>query len=216
MASKWGPTGVVNNRPYTMPASDRQQIELELHSNGIEIPDPEVFFCTLNKAIGFFHGQRDLAKDTKPKSVRKNLKTALDSALNLNEQLNALDGNSKFLLYDSANEGLRELQSTHLATIIKALHGALRKAEDYPMKGRLPEYHRLYLAVDVADAIKTHLGITPTATKEGLFESLLSLILEQATGETAVSVHDLARKALKSKKISEQPGLLEYHPPEDD
>ena len=52
--------------------------------------------------------------------------------------------------------------------------------------------------------------------KRGVFESVLAIVLGVVTGKEVQSAHDLARKALKSKKYRPSNGVIKYVPPKDD
>lgn len=214
MSRRWGATGVSDHVSIEIDAKARTQIGLELRARGVTSQIPEDFYKSLGEAISSFNSGRELAKASKPAKVRANLQAAIDAALVLNDRLNDLDGNSRQLLGEVENGEASVLQNVYLRKIIQALSDASHLADEYPERGRLPEHERLWLAVEVANAISTHLGITPTTTKDGAFESVLTIVLEIATGNRVSSVHDLARHALKAKQ--EQPDIIKHVPPKDD
>lgn len=200
MSKKWGATGAADHHPFEIGAGDRTQIARELRSNGIGSAVPAEFYGSLGESIASFKSGRELAKGSSPSSVRANLKAAITAALELNERLNKLDGNSRQLLGEVEGGEIATLQNVYLRKTIQALSEASRLAGEYPATGRLPDHQRLWLAVDVANAISTHLGVTPTTTKGGVFESVLTIVLGIATGAEVSSVHDLARQALKARQ----------------
>ena len=200
MSRQWGATGIADVRPVKIDTARREQINLELQSKGLLSEAPTAFFEALSQAIGHFNAGREMAEFSKPANVRKNLQTALNAALELYGRLDDLDGNSCQLLAEVEYGGIATLQGAHLLKIIHALREASLLANEYPTKGRLREGHRLGLAMDVADAIDTHIGVKPTTTKEGIYESILTIVLEITTDKEVKSVHDLARKALKEKE----------------
>jgi len=213
MSKTWGPTGIGNYKPVRLDEGRRQQIAYEIVSLGGAPEIPSAFFDALCVALGGYKSNREIANSSKPAQVRKNLKAALTAALELNGCLNNLDGNSRQLVSSVTSDGVSALQNRYLSPLIQGLRQAKHLSEQYPKKGRLPEFSRLWLAVDVADAIRRHLGLAPTTTRSGLFESVLTIILEVATGNEVNDVTALARKALKAQKV-ETPGLTEYIPPE--
>ena len=75
-------------------------------------------------------------------------------------------------------------------------------ANEYPKKGRLPEYSRLALAVDAANAMEVHLGAAPSSTKYGPYENFLALLLGEVKGGMPDTTHDLARRALKARAMT--------------
>ena len=226
---QWGATGVGGRvkqiRPCVFEVSAdasitarlspdaREQIETILNGQSIAVPDTEGFFDALAGAIGFFDWGKRLRGKSLPAAVRKNLRDAEDAASLLNDALNRLDGNSRQLLRETVPSGIRSLFG-HMREIILPLKGAMLLADEYPQGGALPEPHRYFLADDVKDAIKTHLGIRTTSTRKGLFVEVLDVILEEATRKPVKSVHELARAVIKHKIKRKRPdGTIEYMPP---
>lgn len=226
---QWGANGVLGRveqiRPYVFEVSAdasitarlspdrRTQIEQFLKDRSIEAADPDGFFDALADAIGFFDWGKRLRGESLPAAVRKNLVHATDSALGLHDALNELDGNSRQLLGEVVQGGIHSLYD-NIKPVIRALQRALRLAGDYPQGGDLPEPHRFFLAADVKDAIKTHLGIRATCTKKGLFVEVLDAVLEEATRKPVKAVHELARAVIKHKVKRKRPGgIIEYVPP---
>lgn len=213
MKRRWGFTGAASGQPFEIAQDARTQVRLELHRFDItNVPDE--FFEDLGAAVGLFRSIRDMAESRRPAKVRDNLKAAIEAAHTLNEKLNGLDGNSRYLI--RVGGCAVDLQDDHLWPIIQALGQAAILADEYPQSGRLPEDERLYLAVDVKNAIATHLGVEATSTKEGVFESILTVVLQIATGQQVNSVHELSRRALKAMKVEVQKGLFEYRLSKDD
>ncbi len=137
--------------------------------------------------------------------------------MDLNAHINDLDGNSRQLLDEAAEGGLEGFRS-HLSGVVLALHEALRRAEEYPKSGRLPEHHRIFLAADVADAIKQFIHVLPGPTRGGLYFSILESVCTEAFGKEAPpDVYRLAKKALSYPvKIKSADGVVEYCPPPND
>jgi len=216
MPRQWGATGVTDFKPVDIDLNGREQIRSQLQSIDSTYKVPEDFYKSLGLAIARFNSGEALAAISSPAVVRKNLQAAIDAALALNERLNDLDGNSRQLLSSVDGGETSVLQDHHLWKIIRALSEADHLADEYPKKGRLPEHHRLWLAVDVANAIDVHVGAAPTTKVDGLFESILAIILEIATGHQVSSVHDLARRALKSRNLRDPIIAPAHSPPEDD
>lgn len=205
MARPWGLTGIGRLSP-TLELSDqiRQHLTYELGRWGIK-PDKE-FFDALKESIGAFISLRDLSEKSSPAKVRGNLRVAIDAALKFNDSLNQMDGNSRQLVEEASGKGVGELQRK-LEKILLALHEARHLANEYPKSGRNVEFDRLWLAESVARAIRDHLKCEPTATKEGVFESVLTIVLEDPAinkGKPVKSVHDLARRSVKMLKNPEE------------
>jgi hypothetical protein len=210
MSREWGPTGVSDFHPVVIDENEKKNIVYQLNCLGVEVgaDNLEHFFNDISMASGFFLSGKNLSSASKPSIVRENLKLVKEAAFLLNDRLNHLDGNSRQLISESLGKSFVDLQQVYLCEIVSALCEASDKAEEYPMKGRLIEPHRLYFAIDVAEAIKKYLGQKPTSTKEGLFESMLTILLTYLTNSQVKSVHSLARAALKSQKIKNS-GLTE-------
>lgn len=204
----WAPTGVTSLVPESLDKETRKQIETDLKSRNIKAA--ECFFDALSEAISFYKSNKELAEKSKSAAARENLEKAGKLALSLMEQLNKLDGNSCQLIGEVTSGGVLSLRN-NVGTIVCALRDAHHSADGYPKSGALPDSARLLLAVDIADAILTNLKSRPTTTKEGLFESVLTIVLATATGRKPEAVHELARRALKVEK-KKSVGLTEYIP----
>lgn len=198
MKRHWGGAGVADFTASEIAPHYREQILLELKAHG-SAPPPPAFFDALATAVSMYQSHRNTVDASKPAEVRKNLQGTIDAALILNKKLNRLDANSHQLV-NEVEQGGSEALRIQIANILRLLEQASHLADEYPMRGRLQEEERLWLAKDVANAISTHLGAKPTATKNGLFESTLAIVLEVAIGKEVSSVHDLARTVLKIKK----------------
>ncbi len=182
-------------------------------SCGVHDKDQEKFFEALEMGIFRFKAYKEIGEKSRPSAVRENLNGARRLAERLYVSLQSLDGNSRQRLDQAQEGGTRSLQAA-TANTISALDSAIQLANEYPRAGRLPEPHRIFLAADVADAIGTHLGVKPTATKEGLFSAILGAVLTEATGKKSEAVHELARTALSyDVKLKYADGTVEYFPP---
>ena len=178
-----------------VPLSDatKEYIQIELDHFGVSIADINGFYKEIEYAIATFKVMNYLKDESKPSAVRKNLKSAIDSALELNQSLNDLDSNSRSLVSQNISGGISTLNG-YLLAIIDALSQASHGADDYPSKGRLHDHARTELLRDMCILSKKQ-GIKPLTTKEGLFSVILSKVLEEATGKPVSAVHDLVSKA---------------------
>lgn len=181
-------------------------------------------------AVAFQTKTAAVALELMEQRLTEQAKTDLiGAAAKLKVALYELDGNSRqllrhvtageiFDLFDeiksvlkNADDGVPELSTN----TVKWLSAAAQIAKSYPMRGRLPEHRRLFLAADVADAMETHLRQRATGTREALFEDLLSVILADAVGkaEDSSDVHSLIERALKQPvKLKNPDGTIEYVP----
>ena len=163
---QWGSTGVFDFQIFRINSTTKQNICDHLHAEfQIEVKRPDAFFAALDMACAMYKSGLDLAKLSSPGKVKSNLNAAIEAAVKLNDKLNNLDGNS-YQLLRKIEGGSVDCLKEHFLSIFTALSEASHLAAEYP-KGRRYEFHRLYLAVDVADAIRAHLGVEPTTTKEG-------------------------------------------------
>lgn len=173
---------------------------MELVARKIKNPSPE-FFKALATALAAYQAGRRIDTTSMPSNVRGNLKSAWNAALKLNEKLNRLDANSRALLSEIEKGGVLALRE-HLSVIVFALGDAHGLAQEHQNSGRTRDIAKLILAATVRDTIKTHLRVTATTTKDGLFEAVLTIVLEIAhAGKKVKSVHDLVQKALKVRIV---------------
>lgn len=202
MTRIWNATGVTDMEFIKMDSDIKSQISTHINSFNV-LPDRlsiDLFFTDLENAADMFNGGKKLAADSAPSKARRNLNAAIDAALKLNDCLDELDGNSLELIAEVRGGSAYRLQEIFQEKILCVLNEAGHKADEYPSKGRLSEDHRLFLAVDVAKAIQANLDVTPTTTKDGLYEGVLVILLGWLTGKQNSSANDLARKALKLLK----------------
>lgn len=233
----WGATGVTSLRRVEIDEGLRSQILTSLASKKVLIPKEKHadFFNELSLAGGLVAAGEDLKSQSTPRQVRENLDRALKAAGGMLKALYRLDGNSHSLLRESLARvatdrsdsaeivelGVAETMRTPvfveeiercLITLAAGLEDAARTAQEYP-QGRLPDWGRLCLAAEVADAMRRHIGVNPTSTRGGAFEVVLSVVLEAATHKPVEDVQDLARRALKVGKQVHPDGVVEYVTP---
>ena len=137
-----------------------------------------------------------MREECKPAQMRKKLGSSLNLSVKLSEKINNLDWNSRGLIDDAADGG-HEVIEEYLHTIICTLKKAKQEADEYPIRGSLPDSPKRYLAKRVAEAIEKHLQKPATSSKDGIFDSVLTIILANVHDKKVSSVHDLCRKALK-------------------
>ena len=212
----WGPTGTFVPENAELSSGTKEQINQFILDHGHSVSDPDAFFDELDKALSQYKGFARFRQEGLPATIRKNLKKATEVSMDLNAHINDLDGNSRQLLDEAAEGGLEGFRS-HLSGVVLALHEALRRAEVYPKRGRLHEHHRIFLAADVADAIRQFVHVTPVPTRDGLFYSILESVCTEAFGKEPSDVYGLAQKALSYRvKIRSADGVVEYCPPPND
>ncbi|MCA1805694.1 MAG: hypothetical protein LC646_10250 [Xanthomonadaceae bacterium] len=198
MSTTWFPTGACDFKVVRLSKDQSETIRLELRAGGVKKDYWDTVNADIELALAAYRAMTGLAEESKPASVRKNLNISLNAALRLNDTLNDLDANSRMLLSQVASGGISKIHH-HLSEIITALSEAGHKADELPDKGRLPDYARQNLAVAVLEALRS-CGVAPTTTKDGLYNNLLAVVLEIATGKRASAVHKLATKAVKITK----------------
>ena len=213
MTRMWGPTGTFVPEDVKLSSDAKEQIDRFILDHGRSVSDRDAFFDEIDKALSLYRGYAHFRQEGLPATVRKNLKKAAEVSKNLNAHINNLDGNSRQLLDEAAEGSFR----THLSGVVLALHEALRRAEEYPRRGRLTEHHRIFLAADVADAIEQFIHVLPVPTRGGLFFSILESVCTEAFGKKEPDVYGLAQKALSYPvKVRSADGVVEYCPPPND
>jgi len=224
----WTPTGVGTVEPFSLDDETKRSL-LEI----IQRPESEAehFLKAVETAISIYRCGREFAKQTKPGTVRRNLKAVDKAADNFYNALNNLDTLSKHLLgqdlkatKEAVDDFLKAFlrtrgpddlsrypftQDLFLRTFIqtiafkKACSKALGIAENYP-RSRLKDFPRLLLAIDIANTFEKHLGIKPTATKKGMYEQCLHVALKAAAHTYVSDLNALACEALALRKGGHQ------------
>ena len=203
----WDATGISALVEVEISPDTKQHICITLSHFGLISSDG--FFEEISQAIARFNAGKEIAGLSSPSAVRGNLSAALKATYQLNDKLNDLDHNSRQLINEVIEGGIITLQSSLLSQINKALGEASVLADKYQKRGRLREDHRLWFAADVAEAIRDYIDVEPSSTKDGLFESILCIILSEITGQETTTHHDLVRHALQVK-ITRGKGVTEY------
>lgn len=165
------------------------------------------FFKALGEAVGHYRTARAIKSCSRPAAVRRYLGRMVSTAEKLEKLAAEPDANTARILRE-AGLPATEIEAA-VNALLRPLEQARQKANHYPQQGRLPELDRLHLAVDVAKAFVTHLGITPAATHEGAYEETLVHVLAFATGDEPSDVHDLARRACDQIRESQAKNLFE-------
>jgi hypothetical protein len=195
MSREWGATGVFESFPPRLSDDSKEYILALVVRCGATLQDRERFVGEIAEAIGRYDAHANERNRSKPSAVKANLKRAIEAASTLLAALHNLDGNSRMLLREVGMKRMQTYQR-QTARMFRALSEAYNRAGEYP-RSRLMEHHRLFLAADVADAMRRHLKIEPTLTREGLYEAMLEIVLKDATGKAVNATHGLARRALQ-------------------
>ncbi len=97
--------------------------------------------------------------------------------------------------------------------ILEQLRSARQRADELSKSGGAPRsYARIILAALVAHAIETRLEVKPTMTAGGLFEDVLTTVIEAVEKRDDPSVRDLMRAALQARVTERPGGLIEIEP----
>ena len=207
-----GATGVTSLLEHVLNDDSWAQIKEILTGQRIEVADLKPFRDALGGAVGVYQAYRKLSEESRPGAMKDNLKSLLKVAQKLSDGLDKLDGNSRQILDRAAAEGLQAFRRDARDQVV-TLNRALRSAAEYRERGRLDENERLFLAVEVAAAIKKHLDRKPTTTKQGLFEAVLSIVMTEAIGKKDPVVHSLVQRAFSCCERRESlDGAVEYVP----
>jgi len=193
----WYPTGVSGYETFTLTNEQKTLLLTELRAAGVSQEAIDRLFPLIEKALAEYKAFTRIANDSRPATVRNNLKACLTTALKLNDHLNELDGNSRQILDQVEPTGATKIRE-NLNTIVHILSQASQEASYLPSGGRLPDYPKQQLSIKIADSLVA-VGITPTTTKEGLYCSVLAFVLEFATGRPVKAAHELVAKTLAHK-----------------
>lgn len=204
MSREWGPTGIVDGEPFEFSEETTHQLVTQLRLSEQAASRREKFLASLSKQVGHYLAYREVATESSPAAVRKNLKSAIKVAIKLNDLMNDMDANSKLLIDKASDNSFSYFHGTQLRELIQSLILAGRLADQYPSRGRLKDFASIYLAIGVADALESHLRMPATSTKEGPFEATLAILLEAATKRPRESTHDLACTALAIRKEAQK------------
>lgn len=197
MKREWHLVGisVVDSLKSVLSDGAKQHLINELVVRKLTDKDVDSFIRELDISAAFYLDRRELKKKTSPLMVRNNLQKASLQAEALGQTLKDLDFNSTHLVIEAMSDG-ESLLTEQIDDIVEVLKRAQVKADEYPRSGRLVEYEKISLAYEISEAIKCHLGKTPTMTKDGLFTTCVSIVLEDVTGKQVKDVHSLIEKVI--------------------
>lgn len=194
MLTKWSPAGIADFSPSEIGPTLRSILQDQAAAHGLS-DLPESFFEELGMSIGRYHSAKTVAAESSPAIVRKNLQRASKNARDLADALSALDVLSSSLLFNAS-----DISATKwLDRVMSLSHGldeAHNNAKDFPSSGRLPDFAKLFLAIDVSRLIESTLKRTASTTRSGLFESILTIVLEDITQAPIEDINDLVAKAI--------------------
>jgi hypothetical protein len=217
VVTKWGATGVGKFRhlAFRLPKTIKHEIETEVKYLKLTPKTGyPALFKAIESAVRLFRHCRDMAADSSPAKVRENLQNIQKRALDLNEAFNQLDGNSSHVLAQYIE--LNEVRTNQLGGLLSATIQAIADAEKFPMRGRLPDNARIILVLELAHVLEDHLGLKYTTSKRSKFESLVSIIYQEATGRSrSGEVHELLRSAKKWCRLANPDGSVEFLPREE-
>ena len=203
MTRSWGASGVIQLPMYVLPEATKKHIARQIRSKHQETHDLTPFFEAIETSVQIYRAHKTFAENSRPGAVRSNLNRAMSAALALNQALDDLDANSALILQEVGGD-TRQIQNNDLPKLITAVTAALDSANQYPAAGRLPAHQDAELALNVAKAVAQHLSKTPTATEDGLYESVLAIALKAASGKEVSSVHRIAQKGLEAMRLEDE------------
>ncbi len=188
--------GCADLEDFQISPEGRELIEWQLERSKIENPSPE-FFQALELAAARFVSLERIHSDSKPAAMRAELKKAANLALRLEQALEQMHPVSNSLIRKASGMSAARFRDRKVTTTVEALEGARQLADNLPGRGSLVDEAKAELAIDVAVAMSKHLGRKPATTKEGLYASLLSIMLEQVTGKEPKSVQKLVKQTFE-------------------
>ncbi len=202
-----GYTGVAPWIPWELSEEQRSELRAWFRTWKADWVDEDAMLKAVEGHIHLYLRLKVLAEMSSAGAVRKNLKGAVRAAQKLVLQVSRLDGNSLQLVRrpPPANSVLDDALQIH-DRLKTALDRALIA---FPTGGSRPAHERNALAALLADAMRNHSSVRPTATRGGIFEDFLRQAFELA-GEQYEDLHSLAERVLARNLVSRpQEGLLE-------
>ena len=169
------------------------------------------FFSNLDDAVGILHAAVDVAKKSKPSDVRDELSEAQSAAINLQKKLVNLSVGARYWIGEGNCNALEKLREDCVEAL-KILGSVGEYIGRSVSSGGSINYPTLHLAAYTADALRFHMGIKPTTTKGGLFERILEVVYEEATGKEHQSLHALVSRALKVEVTRNPDGTIIFDP----
>jgi hypothetical protein len=175
-------------RPGTLTPEAQKEIAPYLQDCAISLDNLNPLFSSLRWIVGYFKAGCEIAEESKPAAIRKNLRDARKRAQKLNEVLRNLSlACDREICYAEVPASYQ--YERYAADLERWLRKACEKADTYPRTGRLPEPVKVTLAGNVAKAIHYNLGIEPRGTRESrtpnrksLYFFLVSVVYQAATG----------------------------------
>jgi len=211
----WGATGARKFIPYSFAEDDRNRLISIIKKH--DSSNPDGFIADLEFALGKFQSSKQLAEDSSPSAVRKNLKSVHKAAKKLLKQVWELDGNSKLFLKESGGRPDIWMSINIAIYNLKRARQLAKEKSPGESSGRLRESHREWLVLDVADVVKEHLNIDAMNDPSRSFMSVLVVVYRFATGKDHQTIDRIAKKALRQRKKMKQssPGELDEYFPKD-
>ena len=194
-----GYTGVAPWIPWELSEEQRSELQALFLTWQTDWVDEAAMLKTVEGHIHLYLRLKALAKMSSAGAVRKNLRGAIRAAQKLVVQISRLDGNSLQLLRrpPPANAILDDALQIH-----ERLKAALDQALiAFPTGGPRPAHERNALAALLADAMRNHTSVRPTATRGGIFEDFLRQAFKLA-GEEYGDLHSLAERVLERNLVS--------------
>jgi hypothetical protein len=171
-------------------------------------------------AVKAYHAALALQRNTRPSEVRARLRETTDAALALGERLNALDGQTLWLLQKGSEDPVARMRS-EITQFLQALSPASKVAsEQHRRGGRLPDIPKRLLVAQIAHLLRTNTKIKPTTAKGGMLEQIVQVLVTdidrrrsgKSISDDDRSVHELVLKGLKVRVTKHDSGALEFDP----
>lgn len=211
-AKRLGPTGVASTG-LGLDDETKEHLRLIVTSKLGRPGDLEPFIKQLDDAASIYRASKSVQDENLPKTVKQELKAALDASIRLNDRILRLGGKSRQFLYNYSDESIFDTFWISLNFIIEHLDNAHRRSLSDNKKGAPHAYAKLMLAALIAHAIRSHLGVKQaTITRDGLYENVLQTILSAVQDREVHAVRDLMRQALKVNVIEQDNGLISIDP----
>ena len=180
-------------KPFTFKADDRTHLERELAARGVPAERHAGFIAALEQAIAMYKSGSVSDLSTSRSQTRDALKGCLQALGNLEREFEALDTAQGRASLAAVGLDLMDLLNQQFV----GLRSQLIQAVDQPVpNGRSWDHTQSFLIKDVGTAIRDQLQITPSSTKEGLYEAVLEIVMKAVTGFEPAAANALARRGI--------------------
>ena len=183
--------------PYELDESTRAQMETQLQSAEVPAELFPGFLEAIRKAIQDYRSGQAAEQELRPAAIRESLKALEKKAHALERELEQAPDFILELLREMGDFDAHDLLSGPMVELRSAVRASREHANQYQRRGRVRQLSREWLVLAVAQAVHRQLGIEPTSTRGGFYESILSLTFQAATGKEPENPHRQASEGVR-------------------